>query len=151
MAGGTLYMLHLGQNVVVVGLFTQLFFFGIFLTAAIIFYRRVKSKPTERSQKFLGKRRLDCKALIQALYAASVLILVRSVFRVIEYLDGNAGYIQRHEVFLYVFDGALMLSVMVIFNVIHPGNIISTVDSDTLNLKEWSGGISSQAKISQLV
>jgi len=45
------------------------------------------------------------------LYRCSGTILVRSIFRVIEYLMGNDGWILRHEIMLYVFDALLMLSV----------------------------------------
>lgn len=45
------------------------------------------------------------------------------MFRVIEYILGNAGYLLEHEVFLYVFDAALVFTVMVILNVSHLGDI----------------------------
>ena len=126
MAGGTLSMLHLGQTVIVVGLFTQLLFFGIFLAAAIVFHSRILKQPTSKSLQVVGRWWLRWNAVLYSLYVASILILVRSVFRIIEYLNGNDGFIQRHEAFLYVFDGVLMLSVMIIFNIIHPGKIINT-------------------------
>jgi len=34
---------------------------------------------------------------------------------VIEYVQGNAGYLISHEVFLYIFDTLLMEAVMLIF------------------------------------
>ena len=49
--------------------------------------------------------------------------MLRSIFRVVEYVQGNAGYIMSHEVFLYIFDGILMLGVMVLLNVVHPSEI----------------------------
>lgn len=49
--------------------------------------------------------------------------MVRSVFRVVEYLQGNAGYLLSHEVFLYIFDAVLMLGVMVLFNWVHPSEV----------------------------
>ena len=55
---------------------------------------------------------------LTALYAASVLILIRSMFRVAEFIQGNNGFILRHEWFLYLFDSVLMLGVMLIFNVV---------------------------------
>jgi hypothetical protein len=60
-----------------------------------------------------------------------LLILVRSLFRVAEYVSGNNGYLLRHEGFLYGFDAALMLCVMVIFNVVHPGEITGWKGKDT--------------------
>lgn len=58
-----------------------------------------------------------------ALYASSVLILVRSVIRVVEYIQGTDGVILSNEVFLYIFDGLLMFSVLVVFVVIHPSEV----------------------------
>lgn len=58
------------------------------------------------------------------LYAASICILVRSVFRVAEYVLGESGYLLSHEIFLYIFDGTLMLFTMVIYNWMHPSAII---------------------------
>ena len=49
--------------------------------------------------------------------------MFRSLIRVVEYVQGNAGYIMSHEVFLYIFDGILMLGVMVLLNVVHRSEI----------------------------
>lgn len=64
---------------------------------------------------------------IVALYIGSLLILVRSIFRVVEYLQGWQGYILSHEIFLYIFDACLMFAVMLIFNWIHPSEIRSGI------------------------
>ena len=60
---------------------------------------------------------------LAALYAASCLIMVRSVFRVVEYVQGQNGYLLAHECFLYIFDATSMLGVMITFNVIHPSEV----------------------------
>jgi len=60
---------------------------------------------------------------MMALYVSSGLIVVRSVFRVIAYIQGASGYLLSHEWSLYVFDAILMLGVMVMFNLIHPAEI----------------------------
>ena len=60
---------------------------------------------------------------MHTLYAASGLIMFRSIFRVVEYVQGNNGYLLRHEYFLYIFDAVLMLVVMVLFNFIHPSEV----------------------------
>jgi len=67
-----------------------------------------------------------------AIYVVSVLIFVRSVFRVIEYAMGNAGYLLRYEIFLYIFDALLMAAVMIILNVIHPGEITRLLESGSV-------------------
>jgi hypothetical protein len=66
---------------------------------------------------------------MMALYLASGLIVVRSVFRVVEYLQGFDGYLLRHEAYLYIFDALLMFLVMVLFNVIHPSEVNAVVDA----------------------
>ena len=38
-------------------------------------------------------------------------------------MQGNDGYILRHEVFLYVFDAGLMTGLLLLINVIHPSQI----------------------------
>lgn len=46
--------------------------------------------------------------------------MIRSVFRLAEYLQGNNGYLLHHEIYLYIFDALLMFITMVTFNVVHP-------------------------------
>jgi len=110
-----------GEKLIVIGLFIQLAFFGFFVIVAALFHTRLqKYGPTSRT---VNLEALPWKRHLMALYISSGLILVRSIFRVIEYLMGNAGYLLRHEVFLYVFDAVLMLFVMLVFNYIHPSEV----------------------------
>ena len=123
MAGGSLSSFHLGQHIIIVGLFSQIVFFGFFLLVAITFHWRISRNPTFESLYQPRSFIYYWKTLLYALYAASGLILVRSIFRTIEYIQGNAGYLLRHELYLYVFDALLMLAVMIIFNVEHPSHV----------------------------
>ena len=108
-----------GKDIVIGGLVMQLLSFGCFMVVGAVFYVRLEKKPTERS---MGGQ-VPWRRNMWALFAASLLIFVRSVFRVVEYVQGNDGYILRHEVFLYVFDAALMTALVMLFNVIHPSQI----------------------------
>ncbi|RPA98431.1 RTA1 like protein [Choiromyces venosus 120613-1] len=105
----------MGKYAILAGLFAQIIFFNLFMIVTIIFHRRLNKAPTHASQ--VGTH---WKKLLAALYAASLLILVRSVFRVVEYQQGREGYLLRKEVWLYLFDAVLMFFVGVIFNVVHP-------------------------------
>jgi hypothetical protein len=49
------------------------------------------------------------------LYAVSTLIIIRSAFRVVEYVLGQDGYPLENEWTLYVFDTVPMSVVMVVF------------------------------------
>lgn len=119
---GTLSALHIGEKIIIVGLFVQIVFFGIFIVVAGSFHlcliRHNKQKQiTPRTTVVHWRKHL------YVLYAASGLIMVRSIFRVVEYLMGNDGYLLRHEYYLYVFDATLMVAVMVLFNVVHPSEL----------------------------
>jgi hypothetical protein len=110
-AGGTLTLFHLGEKIIIAGLFTQIAVFGFFVATSVLFHYRISARPTPvASQGSIPWRRY-----LGVLYVTSAIILVRSVFRVIEYLQGNGGYLISHEVFIYVFDALLMAGVMVIF------------------------------------
>lgn len=107
-----------GKHLVVLGLLLQIIFFGIFIITSGIFHFRISRSPTPASTYN------NWKPYMYTLYAASILILIRSVFRVIEFSGGNDGVLLRNEVFLYIFDAVLMAGVMVVFNAVHPGMII---------------------------
>lgn len=108
-----------GEKVIIGGLAIQLVFFVLFIMVAAEFHRRMKRHPT--SEALLPQCRWEYYLI--TLYGVSMLILVRSVFRVIEFVEGQAGYIVRHEAFLYGFDASTMLLVMAGLSWSHPGEI----------------------------
>ncbi|KAF4289688.1 hypothetical protein KXX16_006157 [Aspergillus fumigatus] len=108
-----------GENVIVGGLFVQIIFFGFFVISAFVFQRRITAHATPESVA----EYIPWKKHMGALYASSILILVRSVFRVAEYLQGWDGSLLQSEVFIYVLDGLLMWFVMATFLVVHPSEI----------------------------
>ncbi|KAL6229742.1 hypothetical protein BDW75DRAFT_245451 [Aspergillus navahoensis] len=126
MASGSLSAVHNGEKIVIAGLVIQILFLGFFIITCAIFHMRVDKFPTERSLE-LGK---SWRKHLVILYTANVLIMIRSVFRLVEYAMGNNGYLLRREAFLYVFDGVLMLAVMVLFNVVHPSGVLQNRKKD---------------------
>lgn len=123
---------NLGQNMVIGGLFIQLIVFGFFIVCTAVFHMRMKKyvahKPT--SQGFVPWRKM-----VNMLYACSVLIVIRSVFRVIEYIMGSDAYLLSHEWTMYVFDAVLMWGTMVIFFVWFPSGLQPTkVDEESMDL-----------------
>jgi len=127
MSSGSLSSMSTGQKIITSGLFLQMLFFGFFVVASLLFHKRIRNGPTDASQSLLASStsfRTSWEGLLYALYASSTAILVRSIFRIVEYVQGNSGYLLRHEIWLYIFDGVLMLGVMVIFNLVHPSGVI---------------------------
>ncbi|OGE54784.1 hypothetical protein PENARI_c005G01303 [Penicillium arizonense] len=119
-----------GSNVTVGGLVIQLLFFGFFVVVTTVFHFRISRHPTSKSQTELGITRSqgwkqrNWSTILIGLYIVSVLILVRSVFRLVEYREGYSGYIMTHEVFMYIFDGLLMWIAMIVMNIYHPAEIL---------------------------
>ena len=112
----------LGANIIVGGLVLQLLFFSIFIAVAVAFDHAMHASPTARSTNL---EVASWRKHLKVLYVASGLIMVRNIVRVVEYAQGNSGYLLSHEFVLYVFDAVLMLVVMVTLNVWHPSEIVA--------------------------
>lgn len=108
-----------GQNVIIGGLIVQIVFFGFFLISAVIFQRRLNgnSGAAAVASQFPWRKHMA------ALHSSSILVLIRSIVRVVEYVQGESGFLMQHEVFIYVFDGLLMFALMAIFLAIHPSEV----------------------------
>ncbi|RLL97510.1 hypothetical protein CFD26_107241 [Aspergillus turcosus] len=119
MAAGTLDALETGEHIVIIGLAIQLLWFGFFILIASLFHWR-------------------------ALYTACMLILVRSVFRVIEFVQGNAGFIMSHGYLLYVFDAVLMALCGIVLGLIFPGSFVSCRRHGRRNIPEDAIALGSQ-------
>jgi hypothetical protein len=108
-----------GEHIIIGGLFLQVIFFGFFLATAAVFQLRIAKYPTRNSIElaYVWRKHMN------TLYITSVLILVRSIVRVVEYLEGYDGYLMKHEVFIYIFDAFLMFLVMAFFHMTYPSEI----------------------------
>lgn len=126
---------NLGQNVIIGGLAVQLVAFSVFVVVAFRFHRRISRFPTEASQT----TRVPWQRFLYVLYAVSALILIRSIFRIIEYGQGWTGSLQDSEYWLYIFDAALMLSAMLLLNIWHPSRIISMGKREGLDSSDTEG------------
>ncbi|CAM1505216.1 Fc.00g108530.m01.CDS01 [Cosmosporella sp. VM-42] len=120
-SAGTLKLYDLGEKIIIVGLFSQICIFGFFVVTSLLFHHRIARTPTIIAMGL----QISWKRHLIVLYVTSGLILVRSIFRVVEYLQGNRGYLISHEVFLYVFDAVLMAAVMGVFLVWYVGDLDS--------------------------
>ncbi|KAL4904307.1 hypothetical protein BDW74DRAFT_185630 [Aspergillus multicolor] len=125
-------MASTAKGIVIAGLLIQIAVFGFFMVMSVIFEKRMKRCPTSTSMSMNGGQGGDWKSHLYPLYAVSVLIMVRSVFRVIEYAMGQDGYLLANEWPMYVFDAVLMLGVMAIWGRWHPGSIRQEVAGSQL-------------------
>ncbi|KAF2637022.1 RTA1 like protein [Massarina eburnea CBS 473.64] len=106
-----------GKNIILGGLFIQIVFFAFFILVCVLFQVRGKQHFKKLNPNLAWRKHM------YALYAVSLLIFARSIVRVVEFAQGIDGYVYSHEVFLYVFDGALMFIAMACMNAVHPAEI----------------------------
>ncbi|KAF9879706.1 putative RTA1 domain protein [Colletotrichum karsti] len=108
------------QYIILGGLIVQIVGFGLFAATALVWHVRMLRRPTGATMADSTGR---WQRILAMLYAVSVLIMVRSVFRVIEYVMGTDGYLLMNEWPLYVFDAALMLLTVGVFAWWYPGRL----------------------------
>lgn len=120
MAQRTLSSYNTGSNIVIVGLVIQIVIFGFFIVVALVFNLRLKKRPTATA----CDSALQWQKHLHVLYFTSVIILIRNVVRVIEYAQGNSGFIVSHEYMLYIFDAFFIFLVVLTFFVVHPSKLL---------------------------
>lgn len=78
------------------------------------------------SINYLSRTWSQATPLFIALSVALSLIIIRNVYRLVEYGMGgvNGNVITKHEWFQYVFDALLMLSAITVLNIQHPGKTL---------------------------
>ena len=96
------------QTTVLVGLGLQVVFFCIFVLCGIIFHIRV----TRAENAMSVRPALRLNWMLASLYICSAFVVIRNIYRLIEYKTGKSGYIQTHEWPAYAFDIALMACMM---------------------------------------
>ncbi|CAD6622197.1 HN1_G0002580.mRNA.1.CDS.1 [Saccharomyces cerevisiae] len=102
----------IGSGIITAGLFVQVIFFGFFIINEIRFTMAVKKRCS--FYEYVSRKWIFVNA---TLLLSSVLILLRSIVRIIEFIQGFNGYIISHEYFIYVFDAVPMLLVIIAFSV----------------------------------
>ncbi|KAK7053344.1 envelope glycoprotein [Paramarasmius palmivorus] len=138
-------MMHTGERIIIVGLIVQLLWFGFFIVTSFVFHIRIARSPTSASLRHQAP--VSWKTMLYVLYAASLLIMIRSIFRLVEYIQGNGGYLLRHEAYLYIFDAVLMSIAVILFNVFHPSKVLVTQPDH----KGYTSSTSSNVETYQMV
>lgn len=126
-----------GSKIVVGGLVVQIVFFGFFLISELYFTIRIRSHPTSISQLLresnersgVSAKLVNWRMPNISLILASILIMMRCIVRLVEFAQGFTGYIMTHEVFIYVFDGLLMMFACVIILLSQPELVLAELTS----------------------
>lgn len=112
-----------GTNLVTAGLIVQVVFFGFFLLNELRFTMQVKERCL-----FLPAISNRWRVLNATLLTSSVLIMIRSTVRIVEFIQGYEGYIISHEIFIFLADALPMLLVTLVFSATsYFGNIFDVI------------------------
>lgn len=70
------------------------------------------------------------------LYGTTSCLIVRNIFRIIEFSQGFYGWIALHEVFFYIFDTLMMLGWLAVMVPLHFGVSLQRLHADLAALAE---------------
>jgi hypothetical protein len=110
---------HIGNIIVIAGLISQIILFLVFVICCVVFHRRFRAHQRHTSIPV----EIRWESYLNMLYFTSVLILVRNIFRVVEFIMDKQSYLQQNEWPTFAFDSVLMILVMVAFYVWYPDNL----------------------------
>lgn len=141
--------LSLANSIVVAGLVVQIAFFGFFVLVALMFHKRIQNQPTSISRTMAE----PWVGLLYVLYISSVLVLIRYIYRVAEYVEGSTGTLQQNETWLYLFDALPMAVVSLLFCAYHPSRVVNPESLERAKLYSEIGieelGNESRARINR--
>ncbi|CZR62608.1 related to Rtm1p [Phialocephala subalpina] len=106
--------LKIGEDILIAGLAIQVATFGFFLAIVGRFHLLTRAGGV-RNDAGEGWR-----LVLKAVYISSILIIIRSIYRLIEFALGIFGYPFTHEWMFYVFESVPMLPAISIFCLWHP-------------------------------
>ncbi|KAI0851872.1 RTA1 like protein [Daldinia vernicosa] len=130
--------INTGKNVALIGLAIQIAAFGLFTVIAARFHftsQRFEASLLSRLEATDGGKSVLVKGLSRKinpswrhlLYAVNIsciLILIRSIFRVVEFAESSNGSISQHEYFMYVLDTLPVFLVVCSFCFFFPGSYL---------------------------
>ncbi|CAO2651437.1 Nn.00g040070.m01.CDS01 [Neocucurbitaria sp. VM-36] len=119
-----------GNGIIVAGLALQVVIFTGFMYCCLVFHRRFRTHLAREGRTVDGQ----WEAVLGMLYVTSVVISVRNVFRLVEFVAGHESYLFLNEWPVYVFDGVLMLVVMVVYYVWYPPQLQPTSSDSMIEL-----------------
>ncbi|EYB32872.1 hypothetical protein FG05_03759 [Fusarium graminearum] len=109
-----------GRIILIAGLVVQLCALSVFIITSLYLYLRVRNE----AGPFLDSSFVRWRRYFRTIEAVTVVMIIRSIVRAVEYLQGQGGFVISHEIFIYLFDALPMFLVMLFFLVVHPGRLV---------------------------
>lgn len=119
-AGTDINRAKLGENILLGGLAVNLVSFAIFCLQ--IFYFDYRTRKSTLDFPSGGLRQKGWRQFLYVIYFSTCLVLIRQIYRIIEFAQGFTGYLAVHEIYFYIFDSIPILIAASIFIIYFPGN-----------------------------
>ncbi|KAJ6470863.1 RTA1 like protein-domain-containing protein [Mycena sanguinolenta] len=130
-SANTLAGANKGANVMLGGIGFQFAVIIIFTALASDFsLRYMRNKPIRTSEAPRGALTLRLKLMASALAFSTVVLIVRSIYRLIELSGGWDGHVIRTEVYFNVLDGGMVTLAIFTLNFVHPGLFLQPAPED---------------------
>ncbi|EPQ25750.1 uncharacterized protein PFL1_06617 [Pseudozyma flocculosa PF-1] len=95
----------IGNKLFLIGVTCQACVYGLYILAfTVLAYRLNKYRVSDLATGEKIQWRTSLRSLIVLTYISSVFVMIRSVFRVVEFVQGHQGELVTHEVYLFVLD-----------------------------------------------
>ena len=110
---------HIGNAIIVGGLGLQVLMFIGFIVCCLTWHVRFRRHLSETG----ARCETPWRSYVHMLYGTSLAILVRSLYRMVEFVMGQDSYLFVNEWPTYVLDAGLMLLVMAAFYIWYPDQL----------------------------
>ncbi|KAI5961120.1 RTA1 [Candida margitis] len=99
-----------GRASLITGVIVQFLFFAGFCYVFFRFAMRIRKNPTKRASTLESSfpKMGNWKHALMVLGSSCILLMVRSVFRCVEMIEGTNGHVQSREVYLFVLDTVMV-------------------------------------------
>jgi len=133
-ASGDPSAIELSRKIVITGLIVQFVALSFFILTSWHVQRRTKRNPTPVTLKC---RPINWQNHFRVIKVITAAVIVRSIVRAVEYIQGENGFVMAHEVFIYLFDATLMFLVLLAFLILHPARLMR--DARQAEKEDWGG------------
>ncbi|KAJ6558859.1 RTA1-domain-containing protein [Mycena vulgaris] len=116
---------NVGAHVMLGGIGFQFLVIIVFTVVALDFVQRyIRDRPRRAGRSPRGILNLRLKIMLLALAFSTIVLVVRSVYRIVELAGGWDGPIIRTEIYFNIFDGAMVVLAIFTLNFAHPGMLL---------------------------
>ncbi|CAF1264731.1 unnamed protein product [Didymodactylos carnosus] len=113
--------ISIGQDILIAGLVINLISFCFFSIITIYLDYSIRKRRQQQKRAETENQNEKWRYIFYALYLSMTLLILRSIYRIVEFVTGFRGYVATSEVLFYIFDTLLMLVAFGLFIPMHPG------------------------------